>query len=222
MENTVLAAIWLALPVAIVLSRAVALTTAYTAHELAHALVATWLGDDTPQRAGRLSLNPARHVDGLGVLLGLLFGIGWSKRTRFDPYQTRLPAPLSALLILLAGPLANAVLVAGTLGLMSWLDLSPMTVRAGWPTAAQLLTITARFNLGVALINLLPLFPLDGFNLLRYALPSGAVTGWEYFSGWTTSLIGVTFAVMVLLPNGVYWRLAASLTGWADRFFLGW
>jgi Zn-dependent protease len=178
MTNTVLTAIWRALPVANLLSRAAALTVAYTAHELGHALVATWLGDDTPRRDGRLTLNPLRHVDGLGVLLGLAFGVGWCRRTRFDPYQTRLPALLAALLISLAGPLV--------------------------------------------LINLLPLFPFDAFNLIRYVLPVRAITGWEYFSGWTTSLVGVSLALMAFLPSNLYWRFATTLTAWADRFFMGW
>jgi Zn-dependent protease len=222
MSRSILAAIWQAMPSALLLSRAAALTLAYTAHELGHALAATWLGDDTPRRAGRLTLNPARHVDGLGLLLGLFLGIGWSKRTRFDPYKTRLPAPLSALIISLAGPLINAALAAGALGLMERLSLEPSTPWAGWPGAAEALTVIARFNLGVALINLLPLFPLDGFNLLRYLLPASAITGWEYFSGWTTSLIGVSLIVLLFLPRGLYWRLIYPLTGWADRYFLGW
>jgi Zn-dependent protease len=222
MSNTVLTAIWRALPVAIVLSRAVALTVAYTAHELGHALVAAWLGDETPRRDGRLTLNPLRHVDGLGLLLGLIFGVGWCRRTRFDPYQTRLPAPLAALLISLAGPLANVVLMVGTLGLMAWLGLGPQTPTSGWPTAAEVLTVLVRFNLGVALINLLPLFPFDAFNLLRYLIPVRAITGWEYFSGWTTSLVGVSLAALAFMPSGIYWYLTTSLTAWADRFILGW
>jgi Zn-dependent protease len=221
-NQSILAAIWQALPIALLLSRAAALTIAYTAHELGHALAATWLGDDTPKRTGRLTLNPARHINGLGFLLGLFLGIGWSKRTRFDPYKTHLPAPLSALIISLAGPLANAALIVGALSLMDGPGMEPSTPWAGWPSAAEALTVTARFNLGVALINLLPLFPLDGFNLLRYLLPARAITGWEYFSGWTTSAIGVSLTVLLFLPINLYWRLVHPLTAWADRFFLGW
>lgn len=222
MTNTVLTAIWRALPVANLLSRAAALTVAYTAHELGHAMVATWLGDGTPRRDGHLTLNPLRHVDGLGVLLGLAFGVGWCRRTRFDPYQTRLPALLAALLISLAGPLANLALMVGALGLMTRLGLGPETPTSGWPTAAGVLTVFARFNLGVVLINLLPLFPFDAFNLIRYVLPVRAITGWEYFSGWTTSLVGVSLALMAFLPSNLYWRFATTLTAWADRFFMGW
>jgi Zn-dependent protease len=222
MSNTVLTTIWRALPVAIVLSRAAALTVAYTAHELGHALVAALLGDDTPRHDGRLTLNPLRHVDGLGVLLGLFLGVGWCRRTRFDPYQSRLPALLAALLISLAGPLTNLALMGGALGLMAWLGLGPQTPTSGWPTAAGVLTVFARFNLGVALINLLPLFPFDAFNLVRYVLPVRAITGWEYFSGWTTSLVGVSLALMAFMPSGLYWRLTTSLTTWADQLFMGW
>ena len=89
-------------------------------HELAHAVAATVLGDDTPRRAGRLSLNPFRHIDPIGLLFLLIFRIGWAKPVPFDPRNFKYPR-FYAVLTGLAGPFTNFVLAIGFMYLLKYI-----------------------------------------------------------------------------------------------------
>lgn len=136
-----------------------------TPHEYAHALVATWLGDETPRQEGRLTLNPMAHVDWLGTVLlpaitSLMGGgfLGWGK-----PVSTSLAwlrGGLNGLaLVALAGPAANVVL-AVLLGLVA-------RVTAGWvPALSEFAARGVLLSLYLAAFNLLPVPPLDGSKLL--------------------------------------------------------
>src|SRR5207249_1193530 len=84
----------------------VAMLTGLTFHEFSHALVADRLGDRTPRAYGRLSLNPAAHLDPMGSLLIFFIGFGWAKPVPINPYNTANPKRSMAL-IAGAGPLAN-------------------------------------------------------------------------------------------------------------------
>ena len=88
------------------LLRAVIVLVAIPFHEAAHALVSSWLGDDTAKRAGRLSLNPIRHFDPLGALCMLLGGVGWAKPVGIDPRNSKDPT-LGMAISAAAGPLSN-------------------------------------------------------------------------------------------------------------------
>ena len=90
---------------------------ALTVHELAHASVALLLGDDTAQRAGRITLNPLRHVDPIGFLMLVLIGFGWAKPVTFDRKKLRRPVR-DEIVISFAGPVSNLILaVVGAVGL---------------------------------------------------------------------------------------------------------
>ena len=78
-------------------------------HELAHGLVAYWLGDDTAKRAGRLTLNPLDHLDPLGTLCMIFFGFGWAKPVPVNTSRFR-HRKVGMALTALAGPLANFLL----------------------------------------------------------------------------------------------------------------
>src|SRR5688572_5990703 len=92
-------------------------------HEFSHALAANTLGDRTPARAGRLTLNPRAHLDPVGSLLILIAGFGWAKPTPVNPNNTANPKR-SMVLIALAGPLSNLV-IAGLAGVPIKLGLVP-------------------------------------------------------------------------------------------------
>jgi len=137
-------------------------------HEFAHAWVATMLGDDTPRREGRLTLNPLAHVDWIGTALlpfitSLVGGgfIGWGKPVRTDPAQLR--GGLRGLAIVaLAGPASNVVLAV----ILAAIALSI----ARWsPELARFLARGVELSLYLALFNLLPVPPLDGSKLLLAA-----------------------------------------------------
>ncbi len=141
------------------LPRFVALVVAITVHEFSHGFVATQFGDTTPRRAGRLTLNPLKHLDPLGTLLILIGPIGWGKPMPIDPRQMR-NGNLGWALSSIAGPVSNvitALLVAAVLGLVG-VDVGRDAVRF----FAALISI----NVLLAVFNLIPLPPLDGFGFL--------------------------------------------------------
>jgi Zn-dependent protease len=139
-----------------------------TPHEFAHAWVATRLGDDTPQREGRVTLNPLAHVDWIGTvllpaitsLLGAGF-LGWGKPVNTNPSKLR--GGLNGLvLVALAGPASNvvfAVVLAAVAAATAGANLSVANF------AAQ----GARLSLYLALFNMIPVPPLDGSKLLLAA-----------------------------------------------------
>lgn len=88
---------------------AICLVLSLTVHEFAHALAAHKLGDDTAKYLGRLSLNPAKHLDPLGTLLLLTLGFGWGKPVPFNPNNLKKPREGGAI-ISFAGPLSNLIL----------------------------------------------------------------------------------------------------------------
>ena len=87
---------------------------------------------------------------------------------------------------------------------------------AGW------LTVAVRFNLIVALINALPLFPLDGWQLIRVWLPKRAESWWQRAAGWTTSVLGVGMFVLLMMPVPLAERWFGPPVRWGIATLLGW
>jgi len=148
-------------------------------HEVAHGWVALWLGDPTAKRAGRLSLNPLRHLDPIGsvllplglILLRRLTGVplvvfGWAKPVPINPYYFRDPWK-GMVWVGLAGPGTNFILAALAAGLARLLLL--LGVRNSW--VFMFLALYVVISLLIAFFNLIPLPPLDGSRVLTYFLP---------------------------------------------------
>ena len=132
-------------------------------HEFSHAIVADRLGDPTPRRNGRITLNPLAHLDRLGSLMILLsslsgFGIGWGKPVGVNPFYFRTTAAIGMGIVASAGPVSNLILAA----------LAAIFVRLLDPTGYLnlFLLLWVQTNVALALFNLLPVFPLDGYNVL--------------------------------------------------------
>lgn len=183
----------------------VALLVGITVHEFSHALVSWRLGDSTAQRLGRLSLNPVRHLDTVGTLMILVAGFGWGKPVPVDPSRLR-GNPRSAMaLVSLAGPFSNiitAFLLGGLFrtGIISYTPFLP-----GSPTAdpAALLSIvvlmTISLNLILAVFNLLPLWPLDGFKVVLGLLPTDPARSFARLQPYgPVILLGVIFLDLAL------------------------
>lgn len=165
----------LGLEPATLIARAITLVIAFTVHELAHALAATWFGDDTPRLNGRLTLNPLAHLDPMGSLLLLFAGFGWAKPTPVNPYALGRRSPAAMMWVSLAGPASNLLLavlaaVPVQLGLVSLADAFGAQ-RSFLPTPAYLLMEFIYINLLLMLFNLIPLAPLDGDKIAEYFLP---------------------------------------------------
>ena len=147
---------------------------AVTVHELAHGLVADRLGDPTARLQGRLTLNPLPHIDPLGAIAFLLAGFGWAKPVPVNSYNLRHPVRDMAW-IAAAGPGSN--FVVAFLGLVT-LVLAQRTIEGAFlaEPLTGILVAVFRFNLALAIFNLIPLPPLDGGHFLPYFLPRGSWT----------------------------------------------
>lgn len=147
-------------------------------HELAHAWTASRLGDQTARHEGRVTLNPAAHVDPIGTLLFPLVAIvsgfpliGWAKPVPVVPRNLRNPRR-DMILVAAAGPASN-VLLAG----LVWLGYQAMAGSAASGLSLErpvLLVVVAALNVNIALavFNMLPIPPLDGGNVLSNLLPA--------------------------------------------------
>lgn len=153
------------------LMRVTAVLICIIVHELCHGLAARWLGDPTAKRAGRLSLNPMRHIDPMGFLMMLIAGVGWAKPVPVDMRHFKHPKRDMALTAL-AGPVSNFLLSLGVLGIGSL--LLPAALRADGSVYAYIilfLCYIAVLSVGLGLFNLIPIPPLDGSRLLFSMLP---------------------------------------------------
>jgi Zn-dependent protease len=142
-----------------------AIVLAVTVHEFAHAWAADRLGDDTPRLQGRVSLNPADHLDPMGSILFLLVGFGWGKPVIYNPM--RLSRRVDELLVALAGPASNLLFA-----LVAHLLLAVMVqVIPGLEVYGSPLSTLARINVALAAFNMLPVPPLDGSAIVAYFWP---------------------------------------------------
>jgi Zn-dependent protease len=143
------------------------LAVSITVHEFGHAIVAYKLGDDTPKRQGRVSLNPIRHLDPLGTFMILFGPIGWGKPVQWNPGNIRKSSIQVALVaVSLAGIGMNLLLAA-------LVATVPDAAGVSLPReAGPLLQDLFELNILLAAFNILPIPPLDGYNFWLGVLPS--------------------------------------------------
>lgn len=153
--------------------RLIAFVIGLAIHEFGHAYMALLVGDDTAKKQGRVTLNPLAHLDLLGLLMILIVNFGWAKPVMFNPNRIKINRQLGIVLIALAGPLMNALLA-----LCAMLALIGMnnSGSAFWLTSfggflVNMCYWLAIVNIALAVFNLIPVPPLDGWKILRYSLP---------------------------------------------------
>ncbi len=170
------------------------LALAITIHEFAHAWAAERLGDPTPRLMGRLTLNPLAHLDPLGTIMLLIARFGWGKPVQFDPFNLRHPRRDSAI-ISLAGPASNLIVAI----------LCSILLRLLFTSHVSLITIILRaflqpvivLNVVLAIFNLIPIHPLDGFKIVGGILPEEYARQWQELEGY-----GMIFLIFLILPLG--------------------
>ncbi len=193
---------------------AIAFVVAITLHEASHALAATWLGDDLPRLQGRVTLNPLRHLDPLGTIMILIASFGWGRPVMVNPYRLRFGSHRGMALVAAAGPASNIVLALALTPVARQLLTSS---RADPVTVAVVLII--QLNLFLAIFNLIPLPPLDGFSVLVGLVPQDMAAPLERLRSYGPGLLIGLFLVVAIVPgaSGVISRPVL----WAMGLLLG-
>ena len=156
-----------------------AVLLAITVHEFGHAFAAYKLGDDTPVRQGRLSLNPFDHVDPLGLAMLLFAHIGWGKPVEIDPrnYNRNISVEKADAIVSFAGPLMNfitAIIFALIYcAIIKFAGTGFLLNKVGTIIIAIVASIIT-MNIGLGVFNLIPLPPLDGSKIFLPILPRNA------------------------------------------------
>ncbi len=159
----------------LLLARLLILVIALSVHEFAHAWMAVRLGDPTPRREGRLTLNPRAHLDVLGSLMFIIAGFGWAKPVRWNPWNIRIDQRWGRLLVSAVGPLSNLLLAflmataVQAVGLPS--GFGPSRIWAFLPSPELFAREFIFLNVVLCFFNLLPITPLDGFEVATGLLP---------------------------------------------------
>ena len=177
----------------------ISLVIAITIHEFAHAFVADYLGDPTPRLQGRVTLNPLAHLDPLGSLLLFIAHFGWGKPVQFDPFNLRNPRR-DAALISLAGPGINlvAAIICSVLLHLLLLIVNPSLpkiVPAAELEIGNLLAALITTNCVLAVFNLIPIHPLDGFKIVGGWLNPEQAREW-----YSLERYGIIFLIFLLFP----------------------
>jgi len=183
-----------------------ALILALTVHELCHGLSAYALGDATAKRDGRLSLNPIKHIDPIGMLFILIVGFGWAKPVMVTPSNLKNPK-VDMALIALSGPLSNFVLsfvaLLITFPLITYIPNFPVTV-------ANAMITFSRINVVLGIFNLIPIPPLDGSKVIAGILPESVYKALPPVGGFGMLILlvlmitGVTANILFPMVDAVF------------------
>ncbi len=175
---------------------------ALSVHECAHAWMAYKLGDPTAKNRGRMTVNPLKHLDPLGVLCMIVAGFGWAHPVPVDSRNLRKPKR-DMVLISLAGPVSNIILAfIGVLLLRILIAVCAPLLSTAAPysfgvTASSMLIsflmLFCSLNAGLAIFNLLPIPPLDGSHLLALILPTRVYFKYVRYERY------ISFALVLLL-----------------------
>ncbi|WP_412027737.1 site-2 protease family protein [Deinococcus yunweiensis] len=185
----------------VIIAAALVLSLAF--HEFAHAYVADRLGDPTPRRYGRVTLNPIKHLDPFGTLLLLLAGFGFAKPVPINPNNL---GRWGTLWVAAAGPISNLLIAVLTAVLMK--------VFAGNFLALQILGIVLGINVVLAVFNLIPIPLLDGSRILGALVPSLGRSLAQFEAQPFSFLIVMAFIYLARDPIGV---IINNVQGWVER-----
>ena len=198
---------------------------AITFHEFAHAKVADVLGDDTPRREGRISLNPLAHIDPIGFIMLLFAGFGWGKPVHVNPrnYNRNISVEKADAIVSIAGPAMNMILAIG-------FTVIYFIIYKFWGTLVltnrilgiimQMIMCTITINIGLGIFNLIPLPPLDGSKVIKPFLTYNAKQWFEdnerifyiiFVILWITGIAGTIISPIINVVFKGIFNLASMI-----------
>lgn len=191
---------------------------AITVHEFSHGWVADKLGDNTARLAGRLTLNPLKHLDPMGTLVFVVTRlIGWAKPVPVNPHNLNNPQR-DMLWVSLAGPGSNMLLAIGSAilfhGLKGMSLSNPLSVYL-FPPLFQMAMISVSINVALAIFNLIPIPPLDGSKILMGLLPPKQAVSYARLEPY-----GFIILIVLIMTNAFDVLLFPLIMG-AINLFLG-
>ena len=187
---------------------------ALTVHELAHGWVAFRLGDPTAKLAGRLTMNPLKHLDPLGVLAFVIMKIGWAKPVPVDPRYFRNPQK-DMLLVALAGPGSNVLLAIASALLARVLVSVPVLPLFVLQPLVGMLVASVWINIMLAVFNIIPIPPLDGSKVLMGVLPPEAARSFARIEPFGF------FILLALFYTGVIGAVILPIIRFSNNLLLG-
>jgi len=174
------------------LAGVVALLVGLTFHEFSHAVVADTLGDHRPRAMGRLTLNPIAHIDPIGALMLIVAGFGWAKPVMVNPYALR-NGRIGMAMVAAAGPIANVTVALAFAVLYRVLDIVGFDGRF----VTGLLELIVLLNIVLAIFNIIPIPPLDGYNVALAFLPPRQALVLQRYAPYGV----IVLLLLVLLPG---------------------
>mgnify|MGYP000030227510 FL=1 len=190
-----------------ILLRVAAVFLCLTIHETCHGLAAYALGDPTAKRAHRLSLNPLRHIDWLGLLMMVVAGFGWAKPVPVNPNYFKKPKQGMAVTAL-AGPVSNLLLAILLLLIARGVYIRAALTGSFSATWFAFLLDTASLSVGLGLFNLVPIPPLDGSKVLAVLLPDRAYDWLMHYERFGMLVLVMVISVGIgsnALDNAIRW-----------------
>ena len=199
---------------------------AMTFHEFAHAYMADKLGDDTPRRQGRLTLNPFKHMEPIGMLMLLFAGFGWGRPVEINSnnFNRTVSIRKGNALVALAGPAMNLIL-ALIFSIIYALILAlggTFIITQSGQIVSTIIVYIISMNVGLGVFNLIPLPPLDGSKILVALLPTNARNWFEshermlyivFIILWITPLATLVITPLINLINTGLFNLISFIVG---------